>query len=60
MSCNWLHHKGCYHVGDIYLRAEEAARQAIIDVMAASGDMTRMVNSSMALNAIDSRGVVVE
>ena len=60
VGCNWLHHKGCYHVGDIYLRAEEAARQAIIDVMAACSDVARMVNSSMALNAIDSRGVVVE
>ena len=60
MGCERLYHIAGYRARDIYLCAKESARQALINVVVACGDVARMVNSSMALNAIDSRGVVVE
>ena len=49
MSCYLLHHEGGYRAGNIYLCAEETARQALINVMVACGDVARVVNSRMAL-----------
>ena len=60
MSCYLLHHKGGCRAGNIYLCAEEPAKQARVDVVAACGDVTRMVDRSMALIAINSPGEVVD
>ena len=60
MDGNWLHHNDGYRAGKIYLSAKEPARQALIDVMAACGDVTRVVNRSVALIAVDNPGEVVE
>ena len=49
MDCRLLHHKVGDHAGNIYLCAEETARQALINVMVACGDVARVVNSCMAL-----------
>ncbi len=40
-----LHHKGGYRAGYIYLCTEESARQALINMKFAYGDVTRVVNS---------------
>ena len=45
MDCRLLHHKVGGQAGNIYLCAEETARQALINVMAACGDVARVVNS---------------
>ena len=55
-----LYHKAGYRAGNINLRAEESARQALINVVVACGDVARMVDCSMALVAIDSLGEIVE
>ena len=60
MSCYLLHHKGGYRAGNIYLCAEEAARQALINVVGACCDVSRVVNRSVALIAVDNPGEVVE
>ena len=60
MNCYLLHHKGGYRAGYIYLCAEETARQALINVMDAYGEVPRMVSRSVALVAIDSPGEVVD
>ena len=49
MDCRLLHHKVGDHAGNIYLCAEETARQALINVMVASGDVARVVSGCMAL-----------
>ena len=60
MVCRLLHHKVGDHAGNIYLCAEETARQALINVMVACGDVPRMMDRSMALVTIDSFGELVE
>ena len=60
MSRYLLHHQGGYRAGNIYLCAEEAARQAFINVVAACGDVSRVVNRCVALIAIDRTGEVAD
>lgn len=45
MYCNRLYNKADHRVGDIYLCAQESARQALINMKFAYGDVTRVVNS---------------
>ena len=59
MGCKRLYHKAGYRARDIYLCAQESARQALINVMVACGNVTRMANHSMALVTINSLGEVV-
>lgn len=60
MSCYLLHHKDGYRAGYIYLCAEEPTRQALINVVAACGDVSRVVNRSVALIAINKTGEVAD
>ena len=60
MGCERLYHIAGYRARDIYLCAEESARQALINVVVACSDVARMVDSSMALVAIDNLGKIVE
>ena len=60
MDSNWPHHNGGYRAGNIYLSAEEPARQALINVMVAGSDVTRVVNRSVALIAVNNPGEVVD
>ena len=60
LGCKRLYHKAGYRAGNINLCAEESARQALINVVVTCGDVTRMVDCSMALVAIDSLGEIVE
>ena len=60
MGCERLYHIAGGRAGNIYLCAEESARQALINVVVACGDVARMVDSSMALVAIDNLGKIVE
>ena len=60
MGCERLYHIAGYRARDIYLCAEESARQALINVVVACSDVARMVDSSVALVTIDSLGEIVE
>ena len=59
IACKRLFYKAGGRAGNIYLCAEESARQALINVVVACGDVARMVDSSVALVAIDSLGKIV-
>ena len=58
-DCSLLHHLDGCRAGDINMGAQETARQALINVMADSGDVARVVNRGVALIAIDSLGEIV-
>ncbi len=60
MSCYLLRHEGGYRAGNIYLCAEEPARQALINMVVACSDVARMVNRSVALIAVNNPGEVIE
>ena len=60
MGCDLLHLQGGYCARNIYLCAQEPARQALINVMVTRRDVARMVNRSVALVTIDSLGKVVD
>ena len=59
VDCRLLHHKVGDHARNIYLCAEETARQALINVMVAGSDVARVVNRSVALVAVNSLGKLV-
>ena len=56
MGCDLLHHHAGRREGNIYLCAEEPARQALVNVMVACRDVARMVNRSVAFNAVNRLG----
>ena len=60
MGCERLYHIAGGRAGNIYLCAEESARQALINVVVACSDVARMVDSSVALVTIDSLGEIVD
>ena len=60
MGRDLLHHQAGRREGNIYLCAEEPARQALVNVMVACRDVPRMVNRSVALITIDSPGEIVD
>ena len=60
LGCKRFYHKAGCRAGNINLCAEKTARQALINVVVACGDVARMVDCSMALVAIDSLGEIVE
>ena len=60
MDCNLLCHMASYRAGHINLCAEEAARQALINVVGACGDVARVVYRGVTLVAVDSSGELVE
>lgn len=60
MRCYLLHHKGGYRAGNIYLCAEEPARQALINMVVACSDVSRVMNRSVALIAVNNPGEVIE
>ena len=60
MDSNLLCHMARYRAGHINLRAEEAARQAFINVVTACSDVARVVYSSVTLVTIDSPGELVK
>lgn len=60
MGCDLLHHHAGRREGNIYLCAEEPARQALVNVMVACCDVARMMNRSVALITIDSPGEIVD
>ena len=53
------YHKAGNHMGHIYLSAEESTRQALVNVVVASSDVTRMVNRRVALVAEGDLGEIV-
>ncbi len=60
MDHNLLCHMARYRAGHINLCAEEAARQAFINVVTACSDVTRVVYCGVTLVAVDCLGVLVE
>ena len=60
MNCYLLCHMARYRAGHINLRAEEAARQAFINVVTACSDEARVVYSSVTLVTIDSPGELIK
>ena len=60
MDCNLLCNMARYRAGHINLCAEEAARQALINVVGACGDVARVVNRGVTLVAVDCLGELVE